>query len=111
MAEYKAGPRRRRPTHPGAVVKGELDALALTPYAAAKAIGVTRQTLHNLMDETAAVSPAMALRLGKFFGNGAELWMKMQADVDLWDTRQKIAEDLSKIRPAKRPAPVSFDEG
>lgn len=101
MAEYKAGPRRRRPTHPGAIVKRALEELGMTANALAVAIGMNRQTVLNLVAEEAAVSPAMALRLGKFFGNGAEVWMRMQADVDLWDTRQKIADALDAIKTVK----------
>lgn len=101
MAEHKAGPRRRRPTHPGAIVKSALEELGMTANALAVAIGMNRQTVLNLLAEDAAVSPAMALRLGKFFGNGAEVWMRMQADVDLWDARQKIAGALDAIKTVK----------
>jgi addiction module HigA family antidote len=70
MTEHKAGPRRRPPTHPGAIVKRELEALGLSVYAAAPLIGVTRMALGNIVAEKSAVSPDMALRLGKFFDNG-----------------------------------------
>lgn len=99
MAEYKAGPMRRRPTHPGSIVKSNLAALDLTAYAAGPLLGVTKQALQNIMDGKSAVSAEMALRLGKLFGGGPDLWMKMQADVDLWDAKQKIGTDLKKIKP------------
>ena len=102
MAEFKAGARRRRPTHPGAILRSELAELGLTAYSAGPQLGVTKQALQNIIDEKSAVSPEMALRLGKFFGNGPELWMKLQADVDLWNARQKIADDLRRIKPAPR---------
>jgi len=104
MTELKAGPRRRKPTHLGAIVKRELEALGLTPYAAAPLLGVTRMALGNIVAEKSAVSPAMALRLGKFFGNGAELWLGLQADVDLWNARQEIAAALAEIKTVKAPA-------
>jgi addiction module HigA family antidote len=104
MTEFKAGPRRRKPTHPGAIIKSQLAELRITPYAAAPLIGVTKQALGNVIAETSAVSPEMALRLGKFFDNGPELWMKLQADIDLWNARLKIAADLAKIKPAPRVA-------
>jgi addiction module HigA family antidote len=102
MTELKAGPRRRKPTHPGAIVKRELEALGITPYAAAPAIGVTRMALGNIIAEKSAVSPEMALRLGKFFDNGPELSLGLQADVDIWNAREKLKGELAKIRPAAR---------
>lgn len=100
--ETKAGPRRRPPTHPGAIVKRELEALGLSAYAAAPLLGVTRMALGNIVAERSDVSPDMALRLGKFFGNGAELWLGLQADVDLWEARSRLKDDLAKIKAAPR---------
>jgi len=100
MADYKAGPMRRRPTHPGRIVKTNLEALGLSVNAAAIAIGVTRAALGNIVAEKSAISPEMALRLGKLMGGGPDLWMKLQADVDLWDARQKIGEEVRKIKTA-----------
>lgn len=104
MAEFKAGPRKRAPTHPGAIVKRELAALELTPYAAAPLLGVTKQALGNIIAEKSAVSPEMALRLGKFFGNGPDLWMKLQADHDLYVTLAKVRDVIGKIKPAPKVA-------
>jgi len=101
MADIKAGPIRRRPTHPGTLIKSDLDALGLTVYAAAPLLGVTKMALHNVIDGKSAVSPRMALRLGKFFGNGPELWMNMQVACDLWDASQEIKGELAKIKPAQ----------
>jgi addiction module HigA family antidote len=98
MAEYKAGPMRRRPTHPGRIVKTNLEAMGLSVNAAALAIGVTRAALGNIVVEKSAISPEMALRLSKLMGGGPDLWMKMQADVDLWDAKQKIGGELKKIK-------------
>jgi antitoxin HigA-1 len=102
MAEYRAGPRKRKPTHPGRIIAGELEALALTPYAAAPLLGISKQALGNIIAERSAVSPEMALRLGKFFGNGPELWMGLQTDIDLWESRAKLGDDLAKIATAAR---------
>jgi plasmid maintenance system antidote protein VapI len=52
----------------------------------------------------------MALRLGKFFGNGPDLWMKMQADCDLWAARQKLGGALDAIKTAKTPADADDDK-
>jgi addiction module HigA family antidote len=100
MAEYKAGPRRRAPTHPGAVLASALKAANLTANSAAPLIGTTKGTLGRIMREEnpAPISIEMALRLGKFFDNGAELWAGMQTDYDLWEARKRLADELAKIR-------------
>jgi addiction module HigA family antidote len=71
---------------------------------AAKRLGVTPTALGNVVAGTSAVSPEMALRLGKFFGNGPELWIGMQTDHDLWRAREALAPELAKIEPAPKEA-------
>ena len=44
----------------------------------------------------------MVLRLGKFFGNGPDLWMGLQADFDLREAREKMSAELAKIKPANK---------
>jgi antitoxin HigA-1 len=99
MAEYKAGPRQRQPTHPGRILASSLDAAGLNASSAAPLIGTTKVTLGRIMaqEAPAPVSTDMALRLGKFFGNGAELWAGMQMDYDIWHAEQRLADDLAKI--------------
>jgi addiction module HigA family antidote len=107
MPEFKAGPRTRKPTHPGAIVKRELEALGMTVYAAAPLLGVSKQALGNIVDEKSRVSPEMALRLGKFFGNGPQLWMDLQTDHDLHVTLQKVHDiirEINTVKPEKRSA-------
>lgn len=103
MAEYKAGPRRRKPTHPGTLLASNLAALDLTPYAAAPLLGVTRAALGNVIAGKSAVSPEMALRLGKFFGNGAQLWIDLQTDHDLWTAQEKIKGEIARIKTVDWP--------
>lgn len=110
MAEYKAGPIRRRPIHPGRIVKTNLAALGFTAYSAGPLLGVTKQALQNIMDEKSAISPEMALRLGKFFGDGPGLWIRMQTDVDLWDAKQRIAGELRKIKQMWNPDHIPVEE-
>jgi addiction module HigA family antidote len=87
---------KRKPTHPGAIVESNLEALNLTVYAAARELGVTQMALHNVIKGKSAVSPQMALRLGKFFGNGAEIWMGLQADYDLGTAREVMKAELGR---------------
>ena len=75
----------RSPTHPGEILREDvLPALAITVSEAAEGLGVSRQTLHRILAEKLAVSTAMALRLGKFCGNGASIWLARQRSYDLW---------------------------
>jgi addiction module HigA family antidote len=74
----------KNPPHPGRIVKDEcLAPLGLTVTAAARVLGVTRQTLNNLVNEKAGISPEMAVRLAKAFGSTAEAWLRMQVIYDL----------------------------
>ncbi len=94
--------RQRRPTHPGIVFA---DAIADIPdmsiAKAAAAMGVTRQYLNRIATGKGPVTPAMALRLGKFMGNGPGIWLRMQQAVDLWDAEQKLGRELKSIKRAE----------
>ena len=99
MPEYRA---RRSPdlprTHPGAVLRDDvLPALRLTVKEAAQKLGVSRQTLHAILSERSAITPQMAVRLGKFCGNGPELWLRMQMAHDLWQAKRDLAESVKQI--------------
>lgn len=88
----------RRPTHPGELLRDEvLPALRVSISEAARELGVARQTLHRILAETHPVTPDMAVRLGKFCGNGARLWLTMQADYDLWEAATRLAREVAKI--------------
>jgi addiction module HigA family antidote len=92
----------RCPTHPGEVLRDDvLPSLSMSVSDAAKALGVTRQTLHRILAGTTAVTPEMALRLGKFCGNGPDLWIRMQEAHDLWRAARRIADQLASIKTAK----------
>jgi addiction module HigA family antidote len=65
----------------------------------AKAVRVSRQTINELLRERRALSPEMALRLARLFGNSPEFWLKAQRAVDLWDAGQALQADISQIKP------------
>ena len=86
----------RAPTHPGAILREDvLPALSLPVSTAAKQLGVTRQQLHRVLAETSSISPEMAVRIGKFCGNGPGIWLRMQNAFDLWHAERKV--DVSVI--------------
>jgi antitoxin HigA-1 len=88
------------PPHPGRIVRQEcLETLGLSVTEAAKVLDVTRQTLNNLVNEKAAISPEMAIRLEKAFGSTADTWLRMQAAYDLAQAR-KNADQIKVQRVA-----------
>ena len=90
------------PTHPGALLREDvLPATGLSISATARRIGVTRQTLHRILAEESAITPEMALRLGKFCGNGPDLWLRMQETYDLWHTERRRSGALANIKTVK----------
>jgi addiction module HigA family antidote len=93
---------RQEPTHPGEILREDvLPALDMSVTEAAAVLMVSRQALHRVLAGKAAVSPEMALRLGKFCGNGPGLWLRMQEAFDLWHARKAIANDLARIKAAR----------
>ncbi|GJM41550.1 MAG: transcriptional regulator [Ardenticatenaceae bacterium] len=90
----------RRPTHPGEMLREDfLPDYGLTVATLAKAIGVSRQSINELLRERRRVSPEMALRLARLFGNSPEFWLNAQRAVDLWDAAQAIQSDVARIQP------------
>src|ERR1700686_5156937 len=74
----------KNPVHPGSVVRHDcLGPLGLSVTAGAKALGVSRQALNNLVNGSSGVSPEMAIRLSKAFGSTPETWLRMQLAYDL----------------------------
>jgi antitoxin HigA-1 len=94
----------RAPTHPGAVLRDDVfPALNMPVSTAATQLGVSRAMLHRILSGTHGISPNMALRLGKFCGNGPELWLNMQRAHDLWYAEREMRSELAKI-PTHRAA-------
>jgi addiction module HigA family antidote len=91
---------KRRPTHPGEMLREDfLPDYSLSTSQLAKDLGVSRQTVNELLRERRAVSPEMALRLARLFGNSAQFWINAQRAVDLWDANLEIKGDIDKIKP------------
>ena len=81
------------PIHPGEIVRWEcLEPLGLTVTRAAKGLGVTRQTLSDLVNGRAGVTAELAIRLSLAFGSSPETWLGMQAAHDLWQARSRATE-------------------
>jgi antitoxin HigA-1 len=91
---------KRKPTHPGEMLREDfLPDYNLTASSLAEAIGVSRQSIYELLHERRSVSPEMALRLAKLFGNSPEFWLNAQRAVDLWQASQVMQNEVARIRP------------
>jgi addiction module HigA family antidote len=89
---------KRAPTHPGSILRDDvLPALGLSVSEAARQLGVSRQTLHRILAGRQSITPEMALRLGRFCGNGPGLWLRMQQEHDLWESEIRLGDRLSRI--------------
>jgi len=85
------------PPHPGLSVKHDcIEALGLTVTRAAEVLGVTRQTLNDLVHCRKGISPEMAIRLDMAFGGGADTWIRLQAAYDLAEARKNA--DSIKVK-------------
>jgi addiction module HigA family antidote len=94
--------RERRPTHPGELLREDvMPAAGLTQVSLAKALGVSRKTISEVVLEQRPVTVDIAIRLGRFFGNGPALWLNMQQAVDLWDAINANRETYQSIKPLK----------
>jgi len=85
----------KKPPHPGRIVRQEcIEPLGITVTEAARALGVTRQALNNLVNLKSGISPEMAIRLSKAFGSSPEVWLGMQMVYDL----ARLEKEAGKIK-------------
>ena len=88
------------PTHPGEMLREDfMSDFNLNATSMAAALGVSRQTINELLRERRAVTPLMALRLSRLFGNSPDFWMNAQHSYDLWESEQSFRKELSQIQP------------
>lgn len=101
-----------RPIHPGEMLREDfLPDYRLTVTGFAEALGVSRQTVNELLRERRAVSPEMALRLSRLFGNSPEFWLNAQRAVDLWDAASRVGSAIERIKPLSVDAAVATAAG
>ena len=97
MTIKNTGMRQIKPTHPGEMLREDfMPDYGLTATSLAKKLGVSRQTVNEILRERRAVTPSMALRLSQLFGNTPEFWLNAQRSVDLW-----VAQKDHKKGPGK----------
>lgn len=87
-----------RPVHPGEMLREDvLPAIGRPKAEIARLLGISRQTLYDILNEKQPISPVMALRLGKMFGGSGEVWLNMQRQYDLKLAQQKLGDALDRI--------------
>jgi addiction module HigA family antidote len=102
MSNSNSRPLERRPIHPGEILREDfMPDYGLTVSALASALGVSRQSVNELVRERRAVSPEMALRLGRLFGNSAEFWLNLQRSIDLFDAQAAAGGEVERIQPLR----------
>jgi addiction module HigA family antidote len=99
MAIPNTTKRELPPTHPGEMLREDfMPDFDLNTTSIATALGVSRQTINELLRERRAITPVMALRLSRLFGNSPEFWLNAQHAWDLWDSEQRFSKELSQIQ-------------
>ena len=95
------------PVHPGEILREDiLPAVGLSVSAAAKALGVSRQMLHEILAERRPLSAVMCLRISRLFGSTPEMWIRLQADYDL----KIAARDKAVIKAISQIVPINQEE-
>jgi addiction module HigA family antidote len=90
----------KNPPHPGELIGDNLTELGVSISAAAKALGITRQHLHNLISGRSGIMPEMAVKLEKSIGSTADTWLRMQMNYDLAQVRKREASiKVSRLAP------------
>ena len=100
MAKTNKVKREIAPTHPGEVLREDfIPDYDLTTASLADALGVSRQTINEILRERRSVTPIMALRLSRLFGNSPEFWLNAQNARDIWESEQNFKNQLKQIHP------------
>ncbi len=90
--------------HPGELVREDLlPALRITKTELARSLGISRQTLYDILNERQPVTAEMAVRFGKLFGNGSRFWISLQRAYDLEMAEKTV--DTSDIPTLKALTP------
>lgn len=102
MGIKNTGKRKVRPTHPGEMLREDfMPDYNLNIAGMAQALGISRQTVNELLREHRSLTTLMALRLSRLFGNTPEFWLNAQSAYDLWETQQSYQSEIKRIRPLK----------
>jgi len=100
MAEIKPRTRKAAPLHPGTVLADAIEGAGLSMREVARAIDMSPNGLNKVLKATSPITPETALRLARYLGtNDPDIWLRMQADFDLWHARIAMKDKLAAIKP------------
>lgn len=91
------------PSHPGWLLAEELESRRITVSRVAEDLGVSRQTVSRIIHQKQPITAELGAKLGHYFGGGASLWVRMQAQHDLWNAQQRLAPKLEAMPVANTP--------
>jgi addiction module HigA family antidote len=95
--------KRRKPTHPGEILREDIfPALNMTQADIANALGVSRRSVSQILNEHRPITPDMAIRLTRFLGGTADTWLNLQRELDVW----LLEQDEMKVKEYSRIAQV-----
>lgn len=87
-----------RPVHPGELLREDvLPAIGLPKAEIARLLGISRQTLYDILHEKQPITPPMALRVGKLCGDGPDIWLNMQRNYDLQKAEAELKDQIAAI--------------
>ena len=96
---------KRRPTHPGELLREEtLPAATLSPTELAARLGVSRRGINELLSERRSVNPDLAHRLARVFNTTPEFWLRLQEAVDIWDAWHANRQEYDRLKPLRERA-------
>jgi addiction module HigA family antidote len=97
----------KNPSHPGELVRANIDELGLSVAEAATGLGITRQQLYNVIAGRSAATPEMAVRFEQAFGGTADMWLRMQIAYDLAQVRRRTGKiTVERLSPKSHPQPA-----
>ena len=98
MASKTLRHRKIEPAHPGELLREVvIPATGRTKTDIARLLKLSRQTLYDILGARQPVTPQIAVRLGKLFGDGAGVWLRMQNEYDIWHAEREMGDELSTI--------------
>ena len=99
--------RKRKPTHPGEVVREDLlPETGITQGQLAEMMGISRRTVSEIIHERRRITPDIAFRLARVFNSTPEMWLNMQQSVDLWEAKRDHGQEYERIWPLEEAVSV-----
>ncbi len=100
MNTYEAKRPQREPTHPGELLRDIIDDSKISITKLVGILQLSRGLLYKIMAKEKPVTPETALKIAAWVGNTETLWLNLQRDWDVWNTKKKLAPVLKEIKKA-----------